>query len=544
MPLSNLRRLCVLCLVIALALAPLWRPSGDVARAQDGDQSLLQYNTPAIVTLTPSQTVTRSFVAFQGDSFEVRLSPLTDFTATAVLLAPDQQTTPLSAGPDGNFSQTVSSAPRTGRYSVVLQASSGSGDMLVLINSAALPPLPLTVGSTEVVVDATNLRFGLQPPPDITGDMQLTLAVVPPLGSADLGSQARLPAFALVEMRGGASALDVGSGILPALSITLPAQVPFALSIQPSQPPVSLRITWMAALTTGEQPGPTAVPTITPSGPLPTLTPVSTSAPGTPVTPITTGPCQVSFTGPVNVRSGPSVAHTIIGAGNPGVVLNVTGRNSDSSWWQVAYSGQNGWVSNRIEQVITQGDCSGIQQANFPPPPTPTPTPTPTYTPTPTLTPTATYTLTPEATATATMGPVATLNYSLPPVYGSSAVTSGFVPDPYAVGVTGGGPASVSYLGGGCSGYTSSAPTFSLNYTAGAFPLLRFYFIGGADSTMIINTPGGSYVCVDDSFGTLNPTIDFNSPASGRYDIWIASFASGGSVSGTLYATENSGNHP
>ena len=64
------------------------------------------------------------------------------------------------------------------------------------------------------------------------------------------------------------------------------------------------------------------------------------------------------------------------------------------------------------------------------------------------------------------------------------------------------------------------------------------------DTTMIINTPGGSYVCVDDSFGTLHPTIDFNSLTSGRYDVWIATFGPGASVGGTLRVTENSGNHP
>ncbi|MDQ3493684.1 MAG: hypothetical protein M3452_10575 [Chloroflexota bacterium] len=103
----------------------------------------------------------------------------------------------------------------------------------------------------------------------------------------------------------------------------------------------------------------------------------------------------------------------------------------------------------------------------------------------------------------------------------------------------------MSYLGSGCSGYATSAPIFSVNYTSGSLSLLRFYFIGSrGDSTMIINNPGGSYVCVDDSFGTLNPTIDFNTPSSGRYDVWIGSFAPGGTVPGTQYTTESSANHP
>lgn len=136
------------------------------------------------------------------------------------------------------------------------------------------------------------------------------------------------------------------------------------------------------------------------------------------------------------------------------------------------------------------------------------------------------------------------LDFSLPPVYGSTALTSGFVPDPFSVGVTAGGTVDVSYLGGGCTGYASAAPTFSVNYTAGAFPTLRFYFIGTGDTTMIVNSPGGSYLCTDDSFGTLHPTVDFASPSSGRYDVWVGAFSQGGSVSGSLYVTESTGNHP
>jgi len=110
--------------------------------------------------------------------------------------------------------------------------------------------------------------------------------------------------------------------------------------------------------------------------------------------------------------------------------------------------------------------------------------------------------------------------------------------------MTSGGPVDVTYIGGGCLGFATSAPDYSVNYTAGAFPTLRFYFIGSGDTTLVINSPSGSYFCSDDSFGTDDPTVDFNSPASGRYDIWVASYSAGTGVSGTLYVTENTGNHP
>ncbi|MCZ7544180.1 MAG: SH3 domain-containing protein [Anaerolineae bacterium] len=319
------------------------------------------------------------------------------------------------------------------------------------------------------------------------------------------------------------------------MSLILPAQTTFELVFEPGETTQQALLDWSEVPTTDQQVEP--IPTPPPDSALPTVTLIATQASSG-----ATGPCQVAFGGAVNIRSGPTTGHPIIGAGNPGMVLLVTGRNFDASWWQVNLDGRAGWVSNQIERVITEGDCSAIALASFPPPPTPTPTSTSTSTPTPTLTPSPTVTVTP--TWTETPVAVATLNFSLPPVFGSTSLTSGFVPDPYTVGMTAGGPANVSYLGGGCSGFATSAPSFSVNYTAGAFPMLRFYFIGNADSTMIINTPGGSYVCVDDSFGTLNPTIDFNSPASGRYDVWIGSFAAGASVSGTLYITESAGNHP
>jgi hypothetical protein len=247
----------------------------------------------------------------------------------------------------------------------------------------------------------------------------------------------------------------------------------------------------------------------------------------------------------VNVRSGPSTSTPIVTQLGANTIVPVTGRLADNTWYQVNVGGIAGWVSATVARI--GGNCATVTVITFPTA-TPTATVTTNFTATPTFTATATQTVTEAAsatpTATLTTAPAATLNFSLPPVYGSTALTSGFVPDPFSVGITGGGPANVSYLGGGCTGYTTSAPSFSVNYTSGAFPTLRFYFIGSGDTTMIINSPSGSYFCVDDSFGTLNPTIDFNSPSSGRYDVWIGTFNPGGSIAGTLYVTESTANHP
>jgi hypothetical protein len=137
------------------------------------------------------------------------------------------------------------------------------------------------------------------------------------------------------------------------------------------------------------------------------------------------------------------------------------------------------------------------------------------------------------------------LDYTANPTYGSTNLSAGFSPDPFTVGMTSGGDVDVSYLGGGCSGFATTSPAFRITFGGAGSTLLRIYFVGSnGDSTMIVNDPYGNFYCVDNSFGTVNPTIDFNNPAGGSYDVWIGSYASRTFVSGTLYITENTGNHP
>ncbi len=149
---------------------------------------------------------------------------------------------------------------------------------------------------------------------------------------------------------------------------------------------------------------------------------------------------------------------------------------------------------------------------------------------------------TPVPVPTAT--PTAELDYSASPIYGVANLAGNFSPDPYSVGMTVGGPVNVAYLGSSCSGFATTAPSLRVS-SSGSPSLLRFYFVAAnGDATMIVNDPYGNFYCVDDSFGTVNPTIDFNNPAGGSYDIWIGSYAANTTVTGTLYVTKNFGNHP
>ncbi len=50
-------------------------------------------------------------------------------------------------------------------------------------------------------------------------------------------------------------------------------------------------------------------------------------------------------TGTVNMRTGPGTNNPIITVLPINVVVNITGRNNDRSWYQVVFNGQQGWVS-------------------------------------------------------------------------------------------------------------------------------------------------------------------------------------------------------
>ncbi len=194
---------------------------------------------------------------------------------------------------------------------------------------------------------------------------------------------------------------------------------------------------------------------------------------------------------------------------------------------------------------------------------TPAPAPTGTGPSTATATPTATATTNPTPTSTAQrsfhipigslripisssilLPPPPRLDYTAAANYGEANLSVGFAPDPYGVGMTTGGPVDVSYLGGACTGFATSAPDLRINFGGGS-ALLRLYFLGiTGDAAMVVNDPYGNFYCVDDSFGTVNPTIDFNDPAGGTYDVWICTYVGNTTVGGTFYTTENSGNHP
>lgn len=294
-----------------------------VAGAQGGSVPLL-YNEPVMLTLGPGQPVTATFTADTGTSFEIRLARLAEFTYTATLADPNQSVIPLTPGPDGNLTQTIQNVPVGGTYTLTIQAVTGSGDMLVEID---LAPIPIALG--EVLVDLTRLtRYSLVPPADAP---QTRLSVAVP----DPASGGTLPALTLSRQDSGEPVLTLAAGALPQVVITLPAQVPFVLSLDPGGTAQQVVIAWETMS-------------------------------------VSSGPCQLIFTNPVNVRSTPDANGPVLGVADVGSVLDVTGR--DAAWWQVSYNNASGWVSADVTAATVQGDCSAVPTVTAPVFAEPTPT--------------------------------------------------------------------------------------------------------------------------------------------------------------------------
>jgi hypothetical protein len=89
-------------------------------------------------------------------------------------------------------------------------------------------------------------------------------------------------------------------------------------------------------------------------------------------------------------------------------------------------------------------------------------------------------------------------------------------------------------------GFIAARPSFSLRYTAGDLPL----FIGASsdeDTTIVVRTPNGEWRCDDDSAGALNPAVSWDSPRSGRYQIWVGRFGAQNAMSPAMLHVSEEG---
>ena len=130
------------------------------------------------------------------------------------------------------------------------------------------------------------------------------------------------------------------------------------------------------------------------------------------------------------------------------------------------------------------------------------------------------------AAAMLVAAPALAQDFDAEPNYGTVNLVSGFTPDPYVVRLQSGGDIDTSRLNNNCRGFISNAPDVRLNYDAGSLPLY-ISVNSSADTTLVINGPDGSWYCDDDG-GTrgLNPSIRFETPQSGRYELWVGTYGS------------------
>jgi hypothetical protein len=116
------------------------------------------------------------------------------------------------------------------------------------------------------------------------------------------------------------------------------------------------------------------------------------------------------------------------------------------------------------------------------------------------------------------------LDYTLEPNFGSVELTAGFADDPYTVELLAGGSVAVTDYFDHCRGYASEAPDYSIQYEAGDFLPLYISATSDTDTTLIVNDPNGEWVCDDDGGEGVNPQVVFESPTSGRYDVWVGTY--------------------
>ena len=121
--------------------------------------------------------------------------------------------------------------------------------------------------------------------------------------------------------------------------------------------------------------------------------------------------------------------------------------------------------------------------------------------------------------------PAAAQDVNASPNYGTVNLATGFSPDPQVVAVRSGGSINAESISSDCSGYISNAPDVRLVFTAGSSLPLIISATSGADTTLVVNAPDGSWYCDDDGGNEgLNPAVRFNSPMSGRYEIWVGTY--------------------
>jgi hypothetical protein len=110
-------------------------------------------------------------------------------------------------------------------------------------------------------------------------------------------------------------------------------------------------------------------------------------------------------------------------------------------------------------------------------------------------------------------------------LYQTLSLRGGFLPDPVVIMLDAGGELDASSVHANCRGWINPGmPDVALDLSAPTAPI-NIYAISDDDTTLVVRTPGGSWLCDDDTSG-LNPLVRLGKPSPGRYAIWVGSYAS------------------
>ncbi len=126
---------------------------------------------------------------------------------------------------------------------------------------------------------------------------------------------------------------------------------------------------------------------------------------------------------------------------------------------------------------------------------------------------------------------------SLAATYDTFSLREGFTPDPWSTELTAGGATSPD-AGSSCSfGTIANAPDAELTYSTSGGSNLYIYAISGSDTTILVNTAAGQWVCDDDGYGDGDPIVVIRNAPAGVYDIWVGTYGSE-TAAATLYVSE------
>ena len=100
------------------------------------------------------------------------------------------------------------------------------------------------------------------------------------------------------------------------------------------------------------------------------------------------------------------------------------------------------------------------------------------------------------------------------------------MPDPHIVSGTSGGPLQASQIAGAhCRGFITQQPDH-IFVAQGGYSMLKIMAASTQDTTLIVRTPSGQFICDDDGGEGTNPLIQGQFGA-GTYQIWVGSYRRG-----------------